>query len=334
MENHISSVAHAARDARVPLQTRSSVLSLHMRNRVSEFDRQYEQLLNAGPHATVLALVSDFRADFEGIREYLLAFGNEHRFGPRWCPDIRKEGADPVKVAAGFREIVARSVDLHQRQPKELGLLATAAAQAAIGYVVELAELLGLRPRVTLGVTSESCFVTEGAVFLVGSNPFFVREPGSENLFHYARARRSHRVGWPLVGTAPPAPEQELRPSPLLDEDEWEMANLALYLRRHPRLVFDLGDGLASGEGITLAKVPPLYPWGFRLLDMQHYRLEGAGNVSKAWHLTATVVAGEQICKGGGMRDRGRRAFRLGSRGRLRIGEYDEFLEPAYCHEV
>jgi hypothetical protein len=91
-----------------------------------------------------------------------------------------------------------------------------------------------------------------------------------------------------------------------------------------PKLVF------GAQPPIDIRELPPLYPWGFRFLDIHAYREHAAGSISRQWHLVREVEGDWQICKGGGLRDSGEIAFRIGNRGRVRIGEYDAFLEPAY----
>lgn len=312
-------------------------LSSHVLRRISEFDRQYERLLASAPRASLLALVNDFKSDFEGLRVYLMSFGKRPGFGPRWCPDIvphrRLGDVERRRLAEGLCEVVKRAIELcsHERQDATRYLV-LAAAQAAIVYIVELSELLGLGPTVRLGNPASNLSLPAKSTFLVGSNPFFVRDPMQDNLLHRFHAPRKLLVKWPFTGVRQPATAKTRQaiPPELLSEDEWEAINIMVYNARQPQLTFSCSPGLPP---LDLHGVPPLYPWGFRLLDVHGFREQSSGSVSRMWHLTASLLGDNQICKGGGLRDRGRKAFRLGGRGRIRVGEYDEFLEPAYRYE-
>lgn len=303
------------------------------RGRIDDFEKAYADAL-ANEHDTA-PIVKKYRYDFNTLREHFLSYTADG-FGPRWCPSIERTtptNLDPRTLetfARDFIEVVRAADEACTDHPNSI--IVSAAAQSAAVHVIELATLLGIDTAVELDWKRidlkrdkdgrPQLRIGSGGRFLVGCNPFSSR--GSDgNPMHLATIREDIRLAPPLIddfdsGKLPPDA------SVLLTEDEWEACVVFLYWMASP--------GIRLGTlRYEPRAIPPLYPCGFRLLDLRELRAHNLNGVSKYWHLVDGFHEdGRQICKGGGLRDRHSAAFEIGSRGALRIGEYDEFLAPAF----
>lgn len=313
--------------------------------RIKSFDDTYEKMRKSSNVAACLALAQGTQHDFDKLRNYLLS-QQGGGMGRTWCATVPSnlvlDAGIRKKLAEDFSRIAQAAVDLYgSRQPGSV--MAAAAAQAAVAYVVELAEILNIGVTVLLAPEPEKPSpVGKAQGLLVGANPFFVRSTQAvrANLMHYFETTALLSIQYPIAGQPPStqatsnsgspprssrATSPDQAPAMLLSEDEWEACVILSYRRRNPQLIF--GDC----KPVAIQALPPLYPWGFVLKDIQAFRERNTGGtLSRRWHLVSNVEGGWQVCKGGGLRDRGRIAFRIGNRSRVRIGEYDEFLEPAY----
>jgi hypothetical protein len=301
--------------------------------RISEFEKEYEPHAKASTVRAALSVVDRYRDEFEAMRTYLLS-QSAAGMKPTWCGSLDSEAcldaSDRARLALDLAAVARAAVSFckqwgsHQNSSQPAVMVA-AAAQAAVAYVVELAEALGIGVEVEMTTLPQTrrLALDKGQRVLVGINPFFIKTAQAQraNPMHVYTTDRRLNIGFPLV-SGPPTETGRL-----LSEDEWEASIVHLYRSRSPRLVFE------GVDPIEIRDVPPLYPWGFRLLDIRAYRAGGVGTVSRRWHLVSDVEGDWQVCKGGGLRDSGRVAFRIGNRGRVRIGEFDAFLEPANHHE-
>lgn len=321
-----------------PRQGKRRSISQYLLERCRRFDEDYLMRCEQSDPGTLMALVASHRRDFDALREYLLSC-TASGLGRRWCPSVdgsNLDGTDPITLAKDFHAVVCVAAELCEEfisARNREGVLVAAAAQAAVGYVVQLSELLALDVEMDFEEWPDTARLGRGQSFLVGENPFFVRlnELDRSNFMHFFSTSKDLTVGSPIVGCSS---EHGLSLGDrLLEEDEWEAAVTHVYVRSRPKLSF---RATKDSEPVVvdvakLVHVPPMFPWGFRLSDARWFRQRTTGRVSKRWHLVGTYLPhGRQVCKGGGLRDRGRRAFRLGSRGIVVIGEHDDFIEPAY----
>jgi hypothetical protein len=311
-------------------------------DRSKAFEQGYRDALRRGNEAAALVIVEEFRHDFHSLREFFMSSRRGRRIGERWCPSIPSPTHGSARLGANamrglqhvVTETVARIGDLCRDSRL---LLPLCAAQATIGYMIELCELMGLRPTMASSCWPLKLTVATQQQFLTGMNPFFVNAENRTrcHLMEQFETERAFALGSPILDAKPSG-----EPLGLLTENEWEAAMLSLYGNAEPDLRIEGPEGTSGVPDVTvpfrdLALVPPLYPWGFRLHDVIAFRATFPGRVSQIWSLVADVQpGGNQICKGGGWRDRGRRSFRIGSRGTVRIGEHDEFVEPARFFEA
>lgn len=289
-------------------------------DRAAKFEAAYCGALERGNDSAALEAVDEHRNDFDALREYLLSASRD-RIGERWCPEIQPTRIDPS--GPQLLDVVERAI-LEVRELMVDGrpaLLPVCAAQAATAYAVELAELLGAEVR-TDASWPMSLLLAKNQQFIVGMNPFFVHR----DLLRRCNLMRRFETKQRAFALAEPAfAIDDGATDGLLTEDEWEAAMHHFYRQAQPCL--RIGDRHVS-DGLEL--LPPLYPWGFRLHDVTEFRRRHLGGVSRIWALVDRVLpGGYQVCKGGSLRDRGRRSFRIGSRGTVRIGEHDVFVQPA-----
>jgi len=296
--------------------------------RVRAFDAKVSAAVGEKLPREIAALAEEYRPDYSTVREHFLCAHHEG-FGPRWCPGIQRR-ADVVgkrleTYAADFAAVIRQAEEGYREMVRldgDVCLIMAAAAQAAVRFVVDLADVFGIDVT-TLTDWQEVPLIGAGQAFLVGSDPFTLRRDGLSNPMHVFRPAEDILVGPPVVKTLPADLEREVTTVGLLEEDEWEACVIHRYAQSHPRI--------AIGQQAPIeVSVPPAYPWGFRFLDIRKYRENNNGFISKEWHLVGSFFRDRrQICKGGGLRDREPQVFEIGSRGALRIGEYDEFVTPA-----
>jgi hypothetical protein len=306
-------------------------------SRSEEFQERYLSALTKPNDAAALAVVEEFRHDFEALREHFLSAERTSRTGMTWCPWVPTQAsrsrpplvepediANMVRAAAGWLDDFGHT--------RNAGLLPTCAAQSAVAYGLELAELVGID--VSMSSPSWPTFLNVGICKrLVGTNPFFVNTENRVrcHLMQFHDLRRAFTVGRPLFAS-PPGGADDDNDAELLTESEWEAAMQLFYENAAPNLHLRSDEAHVTIPFAALRSIPPLYPWGFLLSDLAAFRVTFDGLLSRVWALVADVLpGGNQICKGGSLRDRGRRAFRIGSRGSIRIGEHDAFVEPARC---
>jgi hypothetical protein len=304
---------------RAPAQ--QGLLSSPICERSKAFDDAYQGALRTGSTAALRATVDDARRDYHAIRNFLLSF-QAGGLGSRWLPSVRPgRGLDlpvPDHLAADLREVMLRANEVFLGRPRGSsgdGILVAAAAQAAVAHAVDLAEVLEIDV-VASPSPVHNIFVRDGGRLLVGADPF--ADPLDEclNPMHTFVFNRAFDLDLTRLGVDPPTS------GPLLSEDEWEAALVVAY-EQTPRIA-------VGGVTIDLS-VPPLYPWGFRFLDIRRWRAVHPGRVSREWQLVDTHLDdGRQVCKGGSVRDRKPRSFRLAYRGFMRKGEYDELVKAAY----
>jgi hypothetical protein len=304
-------------------------------DRSREFQRRYLDALNRSNDSAAIAVVDEYRHDFEALREHFLSSDKKGRIGMTWCPWVPAHRADgdheDVRVCdiADLVRTVGAWVEAFDHKD-DAGLLVTCAAQAAVAYALELAELLGIDA--TMFSLSWPTFLNVGVTArMVGMNPFFVNRENQLrcHLMQPGKLSRGFSMGRPLFKKDPTGPSPT---DDLLTEDEWEAAMQLFYENASPELQLRSEKELQTVRFDEIKSIPPLYPWGFLLSDVAAFRRAFDGALSRVWALVADVLpGGNQICKGGSLRDRGRRAFRIGNRGSIRIGERDEFIEAARC---
>lgn len=346
LDNRLENLSKEIEGATTTSPRTNKPLRSHFSSRIAQINSDYQKALSLGyeHEETALRVAASGRTEFEALRTFLISFGPE-RLAQTWCHEVPTNFDEvPGKyedLAKSIRSVCVRASEFCVDQSS--GIVEIAAAQAAVAYMVELAELLGLGVSVRLEEVPSNLYLGEGQPIRIGSNPFFIRKPGAENPMQWFVPSAVLEVGFPLLGQvsnskqesacdamnqAPICPAEEPE-RVLLSEDEWEACVVHVYSQRKPTLILNWGDN--KEEKVDIVSVPPLYPWGFRLLDAGSYRRQSGGTVSVKWHLVRKFLSGGgQVCKGGGLRDRGRRAFRIGGRGVVRIGESDAFLEPAY----
>lgn len=341
--NSISAMINADREPDEPLWPKNFVfkLSQHFKDRAREFQKHYDPLIKLGCNETIVSLVRTFYVQYDQLKTLLLS-NRSVGLGPRWCAAVKERTEWTPETleefAADCARIVSNAAELcvdyaNAEDSTGFNTLITSAAQAAVTHVVELAELLGVEcesPRKK--IFNGRVVVPNGFRCIVGSNPFEVSKPLQRNLMHiYEHKAESLHVKPPIFGKPLVGALAETRGRRLLTEDEWEAAVIALYRALGPSLRF--GSKIVKKQ--QLIKIPPIYPWGFRFADIREYRNSGNIGVSKVWALIDGFdKSRNQYCKGGAMRDRSRQAFEISSRGFLRIGEFDEFLEAAYFYQA
>jgi hypothetical protein len=309
---------------------------------VERFDEEYTSTFEVGHDIT--PVIDRYRLDYIAAYEHFLSYGADGRFGPRWCPTVDKtkhatalDAAGQEGLACDFMEVVKRAEDACQEaklRRKTDSILLCSAAQRATVHVVELAELLGITVRMEIDWKGIDFKRDEKHLprrrigidqsVLVGSNPFDMQTHHLSNPMHVYKTKTPILLVAPLIDDYFVKPPDVRENAKLLTEDEWEAAVVSLYRWASPALW--LGK-----KWFKPLAIPPLYPWGFRLMDIRDLRRDNVNGVSKYWHLVDKRLPDRrQVCKGGGLRDRSRRVFEIGSRGALTIGEYDEFLAPAF----
>ena len=309
-------------------RAKRDIPSGHAEKSAAEFDEVFQKAVEG--RRDLHGVIRQYNATYDAFLNHFLCHRKDEQFGPRWCPGITREGAiRPLdeetrkNYAADFMEVIKRAEGL-VRAGEENAILIPAAAQAAVRHVVELADLLGLEVSSTFEPPATVRTVPKDT-YVVGTNPFHLQDGDRSNPMHTYQLGAMIRLGPPLVGnpSADPLPDGS---DGLLTEDEWESALVYLFTKSGYRVRIE-------GEETAISAIPPLYPWGFRFMDIRKYRTHNVGSVSKCWQLVGTSLPdGRQICKGGGLRDCLTRTFQLGSRGAVRIGEYDEFLAEAVRH--
>ncbi len=300
------------------------------RARVTDFQREYDAALARGNTGALRAVVEIHREDYRRIYNYLLCrrtdgLGEQWLAGTLDIADRVSSGGDAAATAAlssDLSAVVRASLEMAMAEGTRDDapmMLVVAAAQAAIIYALELAEVLGIPVDTTLhGVPTG--LVAGSQNFIVGMDPFTALDPEQFNPMHAFRTSKTFRLSAPLWGMTP-APAM----APLLTEDEWEASVQQLFAQSRQTIKIGQADPIElTGD------VPPLYPWGFRFLDIRAHRAQNGGSISRRWHLVDKYLdRSRQVCKGGGLRDRVARVFQIGSRGTVRAGEYDPFVEAA-----
>lgn len=309
---------------RPPQPSRAPTLARRLRHRCEEFEKRYSAALAARSTLATEALVSDYRGDYLALQDYLTSHSSSGAFGPRWFPKaITKKGTDAAELCGAIAYIIQLAMDLSGDHQVEDGrsLLVAAAVQATVVRCIELAELHGIDARTELTLPS-TCFLAEGHTTFVGADPFF-SSPDRINVMHRFTTEREITLRPPLLGHAEALPSES---KALLKEDEWEAAVAHLFRSSQPILHLAAPDGGSWQVKLATTMVPPPFPWGFRFRDIVSFRKIDHTKLSKYWNLVDDFDDDYQICKGGGMRDVEPRSFRLGHRGRMRAGEYDEFV--------
>jgi hypothetical protein len=318
-------------------------VSATLSDRIDEFDKRYTTLFGRTGTDEVnpdvaLAVVGEFRNDFTSLRDYFLSFRAGGGRGWRYCPSLRPDSPlDEEDLAQHGTHLAAAIVAAAKECKARLdpdnrrGLLVAAAAQAAVAYVIELADALGVP--VEVGATFDPPpKLSKKQAYLVGANPFHAGDVARTNLMHFFQLPERLEMGPPLFRGSDRVQKtwkemtdaEAPRPPALLSEDEWEATVVHMYRNGAPTI------RLGGSEPVDLRRVPPLYPWGFRFLDVKSFRAQNVSQVSRSWHLVAKIVGDSQVLKGGGLRDRSPELFRIGNRGLVRIGEFDEFFQAAY----
>lgn len=304
--------------------------------RYAKFDRQYRAAHESARLAAIYPLLEEFRPDYDNLCHTLLTKTSKGS-GHRWMPALtsgeclldddllRRVGDDLAEVICNTRQCFTD----HVKAPA-CGFLVAAAAQYVMQYVLDLMVILGVRHEVVHDWPSDGqgLHLPRKREILVGADPFFFGEPkGRFNLFHFFTTEEQMAIRHPVWGPAGEDPDREVgegRKPALLGEDEWEAQVVDLYCRSEAEL--RLGD-----RRFDLTWAPPIYPWGFGFAGLKAYRGETGGTVTKAWHLVSGhVETGTQICKGGSLRDQSTEAFMIARRGKVRIGEYDDFVQRAF----
>lgn len=324
-------------------------LSKSLLARCREFDERYRFLLEHEDYERAHSLALAFQSEFYSLRDFLLS-ARSGGFGPTWYSSINGRElsatsysevvADSIAVVRCADAMCERYIDWEQNT----GVIFAAAAQAAVTYVAELIPLLGGTAEVELSNAIPLAAVAEGQVLLVGMNPFIVeaRQLPRTNLMHFFAVEHALPVPTRIYarkdwsGTEPLIPAgARSEPTDLLTEDEWEALVIHNYRKRTPSLrLSHPHHECGHGASIGLTRVPPLFPWGFRLSEITKFRRGATGGVSQRWHLVASQISeSHQICKGGSLRDRDPRSFMVGTRGTVLRGEHDDFIEPAFRTE-
>lgn len=297
---------------------------------VKRFDDLFEAAQRLHFEPAVRAVVDQFAKHHDRLVHFLLTPPNSS--GHRWLPFL-KNGTEHIDdghratIAAELVAILARTREFVEQfgggWPNR-GLLPGSCAQSVVRYVFELLESFEIEHRLLLGEPPPSPMVRRGGL-LVGANPFEAEVRSSQS-HHFSTMQVYHSknvlpIAYPLVARgAIPAPAA----ARLLTEDEWEAAVISLYLSRKPRL-----EVSGARETFELDWTWPIFPWGFGRNGLGAYRRTSGGTVTQSWHLVENKRAGSQICKGGSLRDRGEKAFMIARRGTVRIGEYDDFVQPS-----
>lgn len=324
--------------------TPRSVISPKFLKAAEEFETRYRQMQEKSRPMTQLALVDEYRDRYQQLKQLLLSQVSSG-IGETWCSGLISQRSkskvdalsdalkpDALKSLAGdflaVIEVAASWCKQHASvQNGQFLTLVASAAQSAVVHVLDLAGILGIAVETTFGrqpkEAGAALKVGKDSKHIVGCNPFEAPSRAQCNLMHRFDALTDCILQYPIIA-------RSTKPSKgrLMTEDEWEAAVVFLYHWMIPKLT--VGDFIVNNQSIM--SIPPLYPWGFRFQDIRSYRACGTLLTSKIWSLVGGFDGeGHQYCKGGGLRDRSSRAFEIGTRGLLRIGEYDEFVEAALC---
>jgi hypothetical protein len=300
------------------------------RDRAIAFQREYDAAVGRDNTDAIRAVVKDHRADYSRIYNYLLC-RRADGLGEQWLAgtvDLANrvsshgDSAATAALCDDLSAILRASLEMAAAEgtrDETRMILVVAAAQAAIVYALELAEVLGIPVQTSSGATPTG-LVGKSQSFLVGMNPFIALDLEQFNPMHVFKTTKAFRLSAGLWGTT-----AATATSRLLTEDEWEAAVQQLFMQSRQTITIGKGDLIElTGD------VPPLYPWGFRFLDIREHRARNSGSISRRWHLVQKHLEGaRQVCKGGGLRDRNPLAFQIGFRGTVRAGEYDPFVEAA-----
>jgi hypothetical protein len=314
--------------------------------RVCEFEGRYSDLRAGAGSATQLSLAGEFTQRYDQLYMFLLSIRG-HGVGPRWCPGIEQttvlDDEQRGVLEQDFAAVVRNANEVCGERAcpgssDTCSVLVASAAQAAVSHVVALADLIGVGARARHSFSGldqgRGREVNRLTNVFVGTNPFQAESVLLVNLMHEFQVgptgyRVPLAVFWP-AGLAEAAADAR-EPRRLLTEDEWETSVATFYRGLVPGLAF----GRKSNPSQDVKNVPPLYPWGFRFQDAQLYRNDPRIRVSRIWSLVDGFDGkGHQYCKGGGLRDRGPKTFEIGSRGLVRVGEYDDFLAPAFYEAI
>lgn len=325
-------------------------LGKRFRNHVHDFESRYREMGLKGIDGKMLMpIVNKFRGDYGQLKELLLSV-RAGSIGPTWCPALRHHQQHPAasdeqrRIGLDFLKVFKNADELAGDWNDKGGasVLVLSACQAAVVHVTELAEVLGLNLRVELDYERakdrEVLLVPRNEPVMVGCNPFDSPNLPFSNLMHlFKGSSKAFKVPGAVFGNSAARPID--RATRLVSEDEWEASVIRMYNFYEPKVSLTAprqkGEKKQRVDSHLLRSIPPLYPWGFRLLDIQEYRKRRWNRVTREWALVGSGDGeGKQYCKGGGLRDRSARTFTIGGRGLLRIGEYDDFLFPAYFEEA
>lgn len=306
----------------------SSRASSQLESTLSRFDASWKSALEAGtPRRHV---VDHYFQEYSDLVHFMLT--RSKKSGPRWLHflDPSKPVA-PKAVGAEFFAIVDNALNLMAKfagADPNRGLLLRNCVQTIVRNVFDWLEAFDIEHELKLDPPGISEVARDASV-LVGANPFDpdVRGDGvTFNLNHVFDVADELYIGSPLsdgpIGASVKATHE------LLSEDEWECIVQSLYYHGNPRLKI-------GRNTIDLKSVPAVFPWGFGRRGQADFRANTPGTVTQAWHLVSDRDAlGRQICKGGSLRDRGDRAFMIGRRGLIRIGEFDDFVQHTVVYKL
>jgi len=293
-----------------------------------KFDEQWGMASKIGTQRAISFVVDEFEQDYSDLFHFMLTRGKTR--GKRWLPFLNANGPIPDRhaLADEFHAVLLSCKSMMKDFAGEWptrGLLLGCCVQAIVRNVCDWLDSFDIP--YTIEPTQDPLKVVQrGTYLVVGANPFDPDVRADVNAFNliHAFTYKNDPLKLEAPLTEEPLPSSKSRPSELLTEDEWECAVRSLFVNSAPELKI---DGLAP---IALTKdwIFPVFPWGFGRNGLAAYRSTSKGTVTRAWHLVSNQSASRyQICKGGSLRDRGERAFMLGRRGQVRIGESDDFVQ-------
>lgn len=298
--------------------------SVQLEATLETFDDRWRMAYLTGTPSAMSFVVDQFYQEYSDLVHFMLTRGKSK--GHRWLPFLHADSFPSEAILCDeFNAILGNARDMVDKYKGKAGkgLLLENCAQTVVRYVFDWLESFKIGHEIVATRPSPTV-IQRDSMLRVGANPFDpdVRsDKSSFNLNHMFTLAAPLKLGAPLVGTQVGVPVDSS--IDLLTEDEWECAVRMSFAESEPRL--DLG-----AHSIDLNWIPPIFPWGFGRNGLAAYRSRTAGTVTKAWHLVSNRdAAGRQICKGGSLRDRGERAFMLGRRGLIRIGEFDDFVQRA-----
>lgn len=306
---------------------------VHVRRRAEarwqSFDERYDEALSTASDSAVRHVVDQYRTDYVSLCDYLLAQRSDG-VGPRWFPSITPGGVDIAQLALDTTRAIRRSIEVvdafarHAPKNRLEGVIPISAAQASISAALEVAHLNGLDVETEWRGDAPAIRLPPGLRFVVGTDPFFEGRR-SASWLRCICLDRDITYSF-CTSDAPPTTGVDL-----LTEDEWEAVVVAQHASTQSRL--HVGTETIDLPAVFLAHCPPPYSWGFIVSELGAFRRRYPDTtLTRRWHIVSSFNGTEQLCKGGALRDRLRRTFLLGSRGYLKAGEYDEFVQFAAQH--